>query len=203
MRLCVAERASRPAAAMIRFVIGPDGVLVPDLAGRLPGRGMWIGADRRTLAAAVARNSFSKVARARVTAPADLVEQVECMLVRRCLDRIGLLRRAGELVAGFDQCAEWLRDRPCAFVLTASDGSAHGRQRIEALARPVPVLDPFTRSELGAAIGRDEIVHLAIASGRLAQQLLQELARLHGFREFGMPLEHAVVGNVEEGTSRA
>lgn len=187
---------------MIRFVLGPDASLVPDLAGRLPGRGMWISADRRALAAALAKNGFAKAARAPVQAPADLVEQVERALVRRCLDRVGLLRRAGELVAGFDQCAEWLRHRRCACVLTASDGSAEGRRRIEALAHDVPVLDPFTRAELGAAIGRDEIVHVAIAIGRLAQQLLQELRRLHGFREFRMPEGHAVTGNAEEDTSR-
>jgi predicted RNA-binding protein YlxR (DUF448 family) len=202
-RRCVATRSSGPAERMIRFVLGPGDSLVPDLAGRLPGRGMWVGADRRTLAQALARNHFAKAARQRVSADADLVEQVAAMLARRCLDLVGLARRAGELVVGFDQCAEWLRAGRCALVLTASDGGAEGRKRIETLARGVPVLDPFARDELGAAVGRDEIVHVAIARGGFAQQLLKELGRLHGFREFRMPDGHEAVSNaVEEDASR-
>lgn len=202
MRRCVAARSSGPAAGMIRFVLGPDATLVPDLAGRLPGRGYWLRADRRTLAEALAKNSFAKAARARVHAAPDLARQVEGMLLHRCRDLIGLARRAGELVMGFDQCAEALRRKRCALVLTASDGGAEGRRRIEALAGGVPVLDPFTRAELGAAVGRDEIVHLALAEGGLARRLLAELGRLRGFREFRMPEGHDEVSNVEEGTLR-
>lgn len=188
---------------MIRFVLGPDDRLVPDLAERLPGRGMWVGADRRTLAEALARNHFAKAARRRVRADVDLVEEVGRMLARRCLDVVGLARRAGELVAGFDKCAEWLRSGRCALVLTARDGGVEGRRKIEALARGVPVLDPFTRDELGAAVGREESVHIAIARGGLAQRLLRELGRLQGFREFSMPFGHDAVSNaVEEGASR-
>jgi predicted RNA-binding protein YlxR (DUF448 family) len=202
-RRCVATRASRPAARMIRFVLGPGDRLVPDLAGRLPGRGMWVDADRRALAQALARNQFARAARARVSADADLVEQVGRMLARRCLDIVGLARRAGELVAGFDKCSEWLRAGRCALVLTARDGGVEGRRKIEALARGVPVLDPFTRDEQGAAVGREESVHIAIAEGGLAQQLLRELGRLQGFREFRMPERHEAVSNaVEEGASR-
>lgn len=202
-RRCVASRMAQPAARMIRFVLGPGDRLVPDIAGRLPGRGMWVGADRRALAEALARNHFAKAARKRVSADPDLVEQVEAMLARRCLDLVGLARRAGELVAGFDKCAEWLKAGRCALVLTARDGGAEGRRKIEALARGVPVLDPFTREEQGAAVGREESVHIAIAEGGLAQQLTRELGRLQGFREFSMPQGHDAVSNaVEEGASR-
>ena len=204
VRRCVATRAPRPAERMIRFVVGPGDALTPDLAGRLPGRGMWVSADRTALAQALARNHFARAARSRVTADPTLVEQVEAMLLRRCLDLVGLARRAGGLVAGFDQVADWLRHGGrCALVLSARDGSADGRRRIEALARGVPVLDPFTRDELGAAVGRDEVVHAALAEGGLAEQLLKELSRLRGFREFSMPGDgHAAVSNAEEGASR-
>jgi ribosomal protein L7Ae-like RNA K-turn-binding protein len=133
-----------------------------------------------------------------VGAAPDLVDQVAAMLVRRCLDLVGLARRAGQLVAGFDQVADGLRQGGCALVLTARDGAADGRRRIEALARRVPVLDPFSRAELGSAVGRDEIVHLGVAAGGLVGQLLKELRRLHGFREFAMPPEHAAVSNAED-----
>jgi hypothetical protein len=201
-RRCIATRAPRPAEGLIRFVVGPDAALVPDLAGRLPGRGLWVDAKREVLARAVAKNQFAKAARAPVATPADLVDQVETMLVRRCLDLVGLARRAGELVAGFDQVADWLRRGRCGLLLTARDGSPDGRRRIEALAGDVPVTDPFDRMELGRSVGRDEVVHVAIADGGLARQLLEELRRLHGFREFRMPVGHVVRNAVDEGAAR-
>lgn len=189
---------------MIRFVLGPDGALVPDLAGRLPGRGLWVSADRAVLARAIARGQFAKAARARVVADEGLVDRVEAMLAQRCLELVGLARRAGELVLGFDQVADWLRRGRAALVLTARDGGAEGRRRIEALAGDaVPVLDPFGREELGAPVGREEIVHLALAKGGLAQRLLRELERLQGFRGFRMPERHAAGSNAaSEGASR-
>ncbi|MFO1072977.1 MAG: RNA-binding protein [Geminicoccaceae bacterium] len=203
MRRCVSSRAPGPAQYMIRFVVGPDGALVPDLAARLPGRGLWVGADRTTLGRAIARGQFAKAARARVTADPALVEQVGAMLVRRCLDLIGLARRAGQVTAGFDQVSDYLRHHQAALVLTARDGAGEGRRRIEALAGTTPVLAPLDRAELGAALGRDEAVHLALAEGGLAGQLSQELERLRGFREFSMPLRHAAGSNaVAEGASR-
>lgn len=203
VRRCVATRAPRAAQHMIRFVVAPDGTLVPDLAARLPGRGLWVGADRATLARAIAKGQFAKAARARVSADAALVERVADMLTQRCLDLLGLARRAGELVAGFDKCAEKLRRGGVALVLTARDGGVEGRRRIAALAGDAPVLDPFDRGELGAAVGREEAVHLAVAEGGLARQLLAELDRLHGFREFSMPERHAAVSNAAaEGASR-
>ena len=108
----------------------------------------------------MARNQFAKAARAPVSAPPDLVEQVGRLLSRRCLDLLGLARRAGELVVGFEQVADWLRQRPLRPGAGGRDGSADGRRRIEALAGDVPVLDPFARAELGRAVGRDEVVHV-------------------------------------------
>lgn len=202
LRRCIATRAPRPAETLLRFVVGPESILVPDLTGRLPGRGMWVDANRQVLARALARNQFAKAARAPVTAPADLVDQVQGMLLRRCLDLVGLARRAGELVVGFDQVEDWLRRGRCGLVLTASDGSPDGRRRIEALAGGVPVVDPFDRVELGSAVGRAEAVHAGLARRGLARQLLDELGRLHGFREFRMPVGHAVRNAVDEGAAR-
>lgn len=201
-RRCLATRASQSRESMIRFVIGPDSALVPDLAGRLPGRGMWVTANRRVIGEAVARNQFAKAARARVEVAPDLPDRLEAMLVRRCMDLIGLARRAGEVVAGFDQCAEALRLKRAALVLEARDGAEEGRRRIEALAGNLPVLDPFDRFELGQALGRDEVVHVAIAEGGIARQLLRELGRLQGFRDFALPSGRRAGSNAEEGASR-
>ena len=74
LRRCLATRAVRPKSALLRFVVGPDGTLVPDLAGRLPGRGLWITPERDIVASAAAKNLFAKAARERVVVPSDLVD---------------------------------------------------------------------------------------------------------------------------------
>lgn len=197
MRRCIAQREARAAAGMIRFVIGPDGSLVPDLGAKLPGRGLWVSAERPILAMALKRNLFAKVAREPVRIPNDVVEQVEATLARRCLDTLGLARRAGVLVAGFDQVGEALRGGQVGLVFGAHDAAEDGRRKIAALAGSVPVVDAFARAELGRAIGRDEIVHVAVARGRLQRRLLTELRRLSGFRTFS-PLPAPVGGAVSQ-----
>jgi uncharacterized protein len=195
---------------MIRFVVGPDHALVPDLAGRLPGRGLWLGAERRTVQGAVAKNLFAKAARDRVAVPPDLADRLEAMLVRRCLDLVGLARRAGGLVAGFDQVDDALRRGRAALVLQARDGAADGRRKVGSLAGAlgVPVVEAFDRAELGAAIGRAEAVHLALAPGGVEGRLEAELGRLRGFREFPAWSPKATAAGAgatterEEGTSR-
>lgn len=202
MRRCVAARTSLPAQGMIRFVVGPDAELVPDLAGRLPGRGLWVGAERGALSRAVTKNLFAKAARAQVRVDGGLPDRVEAMLVRRCLDLVGLARRAGELVAGYDQVTDLLRQRKAGLVLEARDASAAGRRRVEALAAGLPVVAAFDRAELGAAIGRDDIVHVALSVGGVQRRLLVELRRLKGFRAFTMPAADGGISATSEERSR-
>jgi predicted RNA-binding protein YlxR (DUF448 family) len=181
-RRCVASRESRPRESLVRFVIDPEGAVIPDIAGRLPGRGVWLTAERGAISLAVAKGLFAKAARRRVQIAPDLADQVETMLVRRCLDLLGLARRAGQLVAGFDPVAEMLRRGKVALLLAARDGAVDGRRKLRALAGAVPVIEAFDRRELGGAIGRDEVVHVALAEGGLARRLRVECARLAGFR---------------------
>jgi uncharacterized protein len=181
-RRCIAAQASRPRGELVRFVVGPDGDVVPDVVGRLPGRGVWLSADRDAIRAAVAKGLFAKAARQHVRVAPDLADQVETMLVRRCQDLVGLARRAGQLVAGFDQVADWLRRGEAAVLVGARDGAADGRRKLRALAPALPVVEVLDRHELGAAIGRDDTVHAALASGGLARRLVADAARLMGFR---------------------
>ncbi|MGD9510933.1 MAG: L7Ae/L30e/S12e/Gadd45 family ribosomal protein, partial [Geminicoccaceae bacterium] len=103
---------------------------------------------------------------------------------------------------GFDQVADWLRGGRCRLVLCARDGAAEGRRRIEALAGEVPVIVAFDRAELGRAVGREEVVHAGLARGGIARELSADLGRLQGFREFRMPIGHAVRNVVAEGAAR-
>ena len=195
-RRCIASRESRPRETLVRFVVDPAGTLVPDIDARLPGRGVWLSAQRGAISLAVAKGLFARAARQRVQVPPDLADLVETMLARRCLDLLGLARRAGQVIAGFDQVADGLRQGTVAVLLGARDGAADGRRKLRALAAGLPLVELFDRRELGGALGRDEAVHVGIAPGGLARRLLAEVARLEGFRTAGGGREtvDAVVG---------
>jgi uncharacterized protein len=184
-RRCIATGAVRPKAELIRFVVGPDGEIVPDLAERLPGRGLWVSAEREALRRAQAKGLFAKAARQSVRAPDDLVDRVEALLHRNCIDLIGMARRAGQAVAGYEKVHAWLAEGRAAVLLAASDGAADGRAKLAALAaavRPVPLVEIFSADTLGMAFARDRMVHAAIARGGLAKRLVAEAARLNGIR---------------------
>lgn len=164
---------------MIRFVLGPDRLLVPDLEGRLPGRGMWLSARADVIERAGTRGAFQKAARGTVQVPPDLRARIEDGLRRRVRDLLGFARRAGQAVSGFQRVREWLQDGRAALVVAASDGSPAERARLLG-GRPVPAVAPLTAAELGAVFGRDHAVHAAVARGRLAEAVAAEAARLAG-----------------------
>ena len=193
LRRCVVTRERRPKEQMIRFVVAPDRRLVPDLTATLPGRGMWLsaardvletGRDRGTLARA-----FARAARGPVTVPPDLPALLEAALVRRIGELLGLARRAGQAVAGFDKAREWLRGGRARLVLQASDGSeAEAARFLSGSGQTILVLHPLPAAMLGRMFGREHVVHVAIAPGRLAEHLRIEANRLAGLR--GQTVRH-------------
>ena len=185
LRRCIVSGALRPKEEMIRFVIGPEGEVVADMAGRLPGRGFWLSAERDMINTACAKKAFSRAAGASLTTPPDLSDRVEHLLARRCLDLVGLACRAGEVVAGYDKSRAWLRAGKGSVLVAASDGAPGGRAKVRALAPDLPLLDLFSGAELGAALRRDSAGHAVLARGRLADRLRGEAMRLAGFRTQG------------------
>ncbi len=181
-RRCIASGAVKDKQSLLRFVIDPGGQVVPDIDERLPGRGIWVSADRRMLTKACKKNLFAKAARAQVSVPADLVERVEELLVRRCLATVGMARRAGQAVSGYEKVSEWLRAGRGGVLLAAADGAPGARAKIRAACPDVPVLDVLSGDELGLTSGRERTVHLVIAPGKLASGVRREAARLSGFR---------------------
>lgn len=166
----------------MRFVVGPDGDLVPDLDERLPGRGLWLSGERDMVNTACAKGLFARAARRGVNVPADLAAQLDGLMVRRGLNLIGLARRAGEVVAGFEKVQARLRKNKGGVLLQARDGAADGRGKIKALAAGMALVDVFSATELGKALGRDNAVHVVMDEGRLAERLIRETARLMVFR---------------------
>ena len=107
-RRCIATGESQPASGLIRFVVGPEGQLAPDIAGKLPGRGIWVSSTRSALEKAAAKGLFARAARAPVKVPDALPELVEQMLARRVVELISLARKSGGAVAGYEKVKDWL-----------------------------------------------------------------------------------------------
>jgi hypothetical protein len=180
-RRCIGTRESGPKEGMVRFVLDPEKRLVPDLEGRLPGRGMWLSADADVLERAIKRGAFAKVARCTVHVPPDLRARIEDGLTRRIRDLVGFARRGRQAVCGRETVLEWLRAGRAGLLVEASDGSAAERARLVGGRREVPVVAPLPAAALGAVFGRDHAVHVAIAPGRLADAIAVEAERLAGF----------------------
>ncbi len=182
-RRCVVTRERAAKETLLRFVVGPDRVIVPDLANRLPGRGIWLSARRDVLDTARTRGAFARAAKASVQVPPELAAAVEAGLRRRFADTLGLARRAGQAVCGFQKAREWVEARRAGLVVQASDGSADERTRLRSGAGDLPVANPLDAAALGAVFGRDWAVHVAVAKGRLAELLQVENRRLMGLSQ--------------------
>lgn len=182
LRRCIVIRDSRPREQLVRFVVGPDGVVTPDIAGKLPGRGLWLTARRDIVQRACAENLFAKAARSSALVRGDLALQVEKLIAGRCLEFVGLARRAGDAVAGFEKVRALLSRGRAGVLLTAADGAEGGRDKLIALQPNLARVDVLTSVELGRVFGREAAVHAALRSGSLADRLIIEAERLAGFR---------------------
>ena len=182
-RRCIASGVSRPRDAMLRFAVDPGGALVPDLGeSRCLGGALWVSAERAALEKACERGLFARAARRPIAVAPALIDEVERQLTARGLDILGLARRAGALVTGFDKVQRALVERRVAVLVEASDGARHGRARLGALARDIPVVAQFDGAALSRSLGRENVVHAALAPGGLADRFLRESARLGGVR---------------------
>ena len=188
-RRCVATGVSAPLDSLIRFVVDPAGALVPDLDHKLPGRGLYVAADRAAVELALKKTSVSRAARQPVAVPEDLAARLELHLVQRSKQLIGLARRAGQAVAGYDRVAEYLKAGRAALLLQAGDSSPAGRAKLSGKVPNLPEFALLTAAELAEPFGRDHIVHVALGPGGLARRLQTELARLKGLRAAPTPKE--------------
>jgi hypothetical protein len=201
LRRCIVTRERLPKEQMIRFVVGPDRQIVPDLAARLPGRGIWLSASGDVLEFGGAledgrqkdkqgdgryrhlARAFARAARGPVLVPPDLSVLLQTALVRRIGDCLGLARRAGQAVAGYEKAREALRTGRYRLVLQASDGSEAERSRfLSGFGPDLTIIDPLPGEALGRVFGRDYVVHVAVAPGKLAESLVVEAGRLAGLK---------------------
>ncbi len=181
-RRCLATGESGPKAGLIRFGLGPEGEVVPDILGRLPGRGMYVSADRKAIEKAAAKGLFARAARQPVKVPEGLVDLVEAQLARRVIDLISLARKAGEAVAGYEKVKDWLTKDEAKVLIQASDGSERGKSKLHPPSGKRSFIGCLTARELGLAFGREHAIHGALAAGGLTTRVQDEAARLAGLR---------------------
>jgi len=168
---------------MIRFASDPDGRVVPDILERLPGRGVWVAANRAALDRAVSGRLFARGLRKPVTVPGDLAAKVEERLVRRAIELVSLARKSGEAVAGYEKARDWLASGRARVLIQASDGSERGKKRLRPPRLSGRYIGILASSELGLAFGREKVIHAAVAAGGLCERIVEEAERLSGVRE--------------------
>ena len=186
-RRCIVTGDVMPDNRLIRFVAAPDGQVVPDVAAKLPGRGLWVTATRKAVTLAVEKKLFARAAKANVSAAADLAERTEKALVTRMLGDLGIARRSGQLVLGFDNVLRALEGpKPPKVLIEAFDGAKDGKRKLYAAAHRLElncaVIESLTSAELGLALGRENVIHAAIQPGGFAERLTFDAERLSGFR---------------------
>jgi uncharacterized protein len=190
LRLCAVSRAQKPPEELVRFVLGPDGAIVPDLARRLPGRGVWVDATRNSVVAAVRQNAFARSLKQAVLVPPDLADVIERLMIKRVGEAISIANKAGLLVAGFAKVNELIGSGEAAVLIHAADAAKDGKAKLDrkfkALLGPEraaeATMSELTGPELDLATGRSNVVHAAASEGGASQRILQEGKRLKRYR---------------------
>ena len=178
-RMCIVSREVMDEAALIRFVRGPSGEAVPDLARKLPGRGVWVALSRARVAEAARKNLFSKGFSADTRAAVDLPETIGQLLRKAALAYLSLAKKAGEAVAGFGKVEEVLAKGRARVLVHAAEATADGCRKLDRMAAPeVEKIGLFHVDELDLAFGRANVIHAAVAKGGLAEKLLAAVRRI-------------------------
>jgi predicted RNA-binding protein YlxR (DUF448 family) len=180
-RKCIATGDVQPRYGLIRFVMGPDGQVVPDISGKLPGRGVYVSAQRSALDKAVAKKLFARGFKQPVIVQDGLVAWIEEALARRVVDLISLARKSGDAVSGYDKTKDWLIKEKADVLIQAVDGSGRGKSKLST-PHYGTYIGWLTADELGLAFGRETVIHAALASGGLSQRVVEEAQRLRGLR---------------------
>ncbi|MFK7751958.1 MAG: RNA-binding protein [Sedimentitalea sp.] len=181
-RKCIATGEVQPKFGLIRFVASPDGAIVADVLGKLPGRGVYVSAQRAALTKAVGKKLFARGLKHPVSVPDGLVDEVERQVTRRVIDLISLARKSGAAVAGYEKVKDWLGKEEAEVLIQAIDGSGRGKSKLST-PHYGSYIGWLTADELGMAFGRQTVIHAALASGGLTQRVVEEAQRLRGLRE--------------------
>ena len=180
-RTCLLTGTPLPKEKLIRFVIGPDGSLCPDVAEKLGGRGVWLTANADVVAKALTSKIWHRGFKKTPVIAPDFVKNLECLLKDRCLHLLGLANRAGYVICGFEKIKQAIPAEDLFGLVQAEDGSAAEEKRLSSLIKDLPVIKALSSADLGQALGKDVCVHLALKKSKLSQTVWDELCRLNDF----------------------
>ncbi|MBR0692352.1 RNA-binding protein [Bradyrhizobium lablabi] len=191
-RMCAVSREVRPIAELIRFVVAPTGEVIPDVKRKLPGRGLWVLASRRSVAEAVRRHQFSKGFKRDVRVAPTLPSDTEALLVRSAVEALAMAAKGGQVVSGFGKVEDALNRGETAALVHAADGAADGIRKLDAIVRQrgekhgespvIAVVNVLTSAELDLALGRSNVVHAALLAGPASKTFLSRCQMLVRYR---------------------
>ena len=191
-RMCALTRAEKPVAELIRFVLGPDGVLVPDTEAKAEGRGVWISLSRDAVAEAVKKKVFARSLKTEVRLPDDLPGLTQLRLEQRYLSALGMARKAGQLTFGATKVRSLIETGNLVALITATDAAADGRSKMvgplkalhyaaaeeEIDGFEVPHFELLSSEQMGLALGLENVIHAALTKGAAAQAAVEKARRL-------------------------
>lgn len=184
-RRCIATGEVQPKRGLIRFAVSPDGQIVPDILEKLPGRGIWVAAERDALETAVQKKLFARGAKQAVQVSDTLVDDVEALLAKRLIDGISMARKAGKAIAGYEKVKDWLGRDEARILFQATDGSERGKSKLHPPGGRGSFFEVLNASELGLSFGRERVIHAALGFGGLTERIREDAIRLSGVRELG------------------
>ena len=207
VRMCAVTRQVRPIDELIRFVLSPQGDVVPDLKRKLPGRGLWVSASHQTVAEAARRNQFSKGFKRDVRVTATLAADTEALLVRGVIEALAMAAKAGQVVSGFSKVEGALQQGQVRVLIHAADGAADGIRKLDAIARQnagngdesheIPLATALTSEQLDLALGRSNVIHAAVLAGPASKTFL---SRSHVLVRYRMADDDKTEGQVAKNT---
>ena len=185
-RRCIVERSSKPKDQLIRFVLGPDNQVYPDLKHKLPGRGVWVSANRKLVEQALEKNLFARGFKARCTVSKDLAQTIDDQLEATCLGLLSMAKKAGQIVTGFDKVASRIKAGEVEILIAASDAADDGREKLERsyikASNGGPVINLFSSGQMNLVLGGANVIHAAITRGTMAKNILAAADKLALYR---------------------
>jgi uncharacterized protein len=189
-RTCIVTREAKPASALMRFVLGPEGVVVPDLRNKLPGRGAWVTPTASAVGDAVRKRAFSRAFKTDAKVAPTLVDEIDAALVRDLKGALALANKAGAVVTGFGKVESAIGSGGVAALLHAKEAAEDGRRKLAgalrkregALISGTSIFDDLPGDDLDVALGRVHVIHAALLAGPGSEGCLARWRRLRRFR---------------------
>lgn len=202
-RMCIVTRESDKPDDLIRFALGPDGVVVPDIKRQLPGRGCWVKAERQYVEKAIAKKLFARAFKKEVKAGPELVDMVDRLLVQQLAGMMNLARKASQFITGATKVDAAVRSGAALAVFHAADAAPDGVRKINQARTAwhlgmeteaaIPSIRPFTAAEMDELMGQNAFIHACVLAGQAGEGVVKRANLLEQFRKGGLPQTKGVV----------